>query len=63
MAWAISNLCRGKNPPAPLELLKKCMPILLQHDVDKEVLADACWALSQSNLDNQIILQPKISGN
>lgn len=46
--WALSNLCRGKNPPPDFSKVAPCLPILahfLNH-TDSDVLADACWALS-----------------
>jgi hypothetical protein len=45
--WTISNLCRGKPPPR-WELIAPALPALVQliHQVDEEVLIDACWALS-----------------
>ncbi|XP_055500242.1 importin subunit alpha-5 isoform X2 [Leucoraja erinacea] len=46
--WALSNLCRGKNPPPDFTKVSPCLSVvswlLFLNDVD--VLADACWALS-----------------
>ncbi|XP_078265204.1 importin subunit alpha-5 isoform X3 [Rhinoraja longicauda] len=46
--WALSNLCRGKNPPPDFAKVSPCLSVvswlLFLNDVD--VLADACWALS-----------------
>ncbi|XP_049294289.1 importin subunit alpha-7 [Anopheles funestus] len=46
--WALSNMCRGKNPPPDFTKVEKCLPILSQlmfHN-DVEVLGDAVWAVS-----------------
>lgn len=46
--WAISNLCRNKNPSPNFELLQPALPYLarlLNHN-DHDVQADTCWALS-----------------
>ncbi|KAM6427792.1 importin subunit alpha-7 isoform 1-T1 [Liasis olivaceus] len=46
--WALSNLCRGKNPPPEFEKVSYCLPVLsrLLFSSDSDLLADACWALS-----------------
>ncbi|XP_070568821.1 importin subunit alpha-7-like isoform X2 [Ptychodera flava] len=46
--WALSNLCRGKNPPPDFAKVSPCLPVLsrLLFSNDADVLADACWALS-----------------
>uniref|UniRef100_UPI00358EECC7 importin subunit alpha-7-like isoform X2 n=1 Tax=Myxine glutinosa TaxID=7769 RepID=UPI00358EECC7 len=46
--WALSNLCRGKNPPPDFSKVSPCLNVLsrLLFSSDTDVLADACWALS-----------------
>uniref|UniRef100_A0A8C1L8Z1 Importin subunit alpha n=1 Tax=Cyprinus carpio TaxID=7962 RepID=A0A8C1L8Z1_CYPCA len=46
--WALSNLCRGKNPPPDFAKVSPCLSVLsrLLFSSDPDVLADACWALS-----------------
>ncbi|KAF7254279.1 Importin subunit alpha-6 [Varanus komodoensis] len=46
--WALSNLCRGKNPPPDFSKVRPCLGVLsrLLFSSDPDVLADACWALS-----------------
>ncbi|CAL2028214.1 unnamed protein product [Caenorhabditis brenneri] len=48
VAWAFSNMCRHKNPHAPLEVLRilsKGLVKLVRHP-DRQVRQDACWAVS-----------------
>lgn len=46
--WALSNLCRGKNPTPDFHKVSPALPVLarLLFSADADVLADACWALS-----------------
>jgi len=46
--WALSNLCRGKDPPPDFAKVSPALPILahLLFFNDTDVLADTCWALS-----------------
>ncbi|XP_022686306.1 importin subunit alpha-5-like [Varroa jacobsoni] len=48
VSWCLSNLCRNKNPPPPLEAVVECLPAikqLLMHE-SNAVISDACWSLS-----------------
>lgn len=47
--WTLSNLCRGKDPPADFSQVVKGLPILarlLLFHTDVDVLSDTCWAIS-----------------
>ncbi|XP_048209921.1 importin subunit alpha-6 isoform X3 [Perognathus longimembris pacificus] len=46
--WALSNLCRGKNPPPNFSKVSPSLNVLsrLLFSSDSDVLADVCWALS-----------------
>ncbi|ETN71473.1 Armadillo/beta-catenin-like repeat protein [Necator americanus] len=48
LAWAFSNMCRHKNPHAPLHILErlsKGLAKLISYP-DRQVKQDACWAVS-----------------
>ncbi|XP_076655630.1 karyopherin alpha1 isoform X2 [Halictus rubicundus] len=46
--WALSNLCRGKNPVPIFQKVAPCLPVIahILNHTDGDVLADACWTLS-----------------
>ncbi|XP_026466341.1 importin subunit alpha-6 [Ctenocephalides felis] len=46
--WAMSNLCRSKNPPPQFNKISPALPILsrLLFHTDADVLSDTCWAIS-----------------
>eukprot|EP00042_Codosiga_hollandica_P035024 m.255473 g.255473 ORF g.255473 m.255473 type:complete len:520 (+) comp54542_c1_seq7:720-2279(+) len=46
--WALSNLCRGKNPYPDFGIVSRCIPILcrLLQLEDEGAVMDACWTIS-----------------
>lgn len=47
--WTLSNLCRGKDPPADFSKVVRGLPVLqrlLLYYTDVDVLSDTCWAIS-----------------
>ncbi|KFV99382.1 Importin subunit alpha-1, partial [Eurypyga helias] len=48
ITWALSNLCRHRNPSPPLDAVKKILPVLIclmEHE-DKNIICDTCWAIA-----------------
>lgn len=48
VTWVIVNLCRNKDPPPPIEVVKQLLPALnyLIDMDDQSILMDTTWALS-----------------
>ncbi len=66
--WALSNLCRG-SPLPKFDLVKIAIPVLCRSIangrlVDKEIIADCCWAISYHSDSNknkiQVVVDSKI---
>ncbi len=66
--WALSNLCRG-SPLPKYELIKSAIPVLCRSIadgrlVDKEIIADSCWAISYhsdaSKNKIQVVVESKV---
>lgn len=64
--WTLSNLCRGKKPLTNFAVIRPALPTLAYLITldDKEVVTDACWALSYlTDGDNDRIKAVVNSGN
>jgi len=48
VTWVMVNLCRNKDPPPPVEMIREILPALsvLIHHIDTNILVDTVWALS-----------------
>merc|ERR550534_917586 len=48
VAWVIVNLCRNKDPPPHVDIIRELLPALnnLIHHSDTNILVDTVWALS-----------------
>lgn len=66
--WALSNLCRG-SPLPKYDFVKSAIPVLCkaiasQRLVDREILADCCWAISYHSDANknkiQVVVDSKV---
>jgi hypothetical protein len=69
--WALSNLCRG-SPLPKYDLVKTAIPVLCRSIangrlVDKEIIADCCWAISYhsdaSKNKIQVVIDSKVIHN
>jgi len=66
ISWTLSNLCRNKDPPPTMATVESLLPTIcnLLNYSDKNVLSDACWALSYitdgSNDRIEIVIQSGI---
>ena len=47
IAWTLTNLCRGKNPPSSTKTIQRILPALtfMFKSDDKDVLSNLSWAL------------------
>ena len=49
LTWVIVNICRNKNPPPSIEIVRQILPVLhylLQHSTDNMILIDVIWTIS-----------------
>ncbi|KAH8287859.1 hypothetical protein KR018_003147 [Drosophila ironensis] len=65
IVWLMSNLCRNKNPSPPFEQVRRLLPALsvMLLSKDKQVQADACWALSYVTDDDNIKIQAVVDSD